>query len=88
MPVSFCSQVSNSREVVKLFREAGNIKLCLSGHTHMNDRCEFGGTTYVCAGAVSGAWWRGDNQGFAPSYTQIDLHSDGEFALKTVKWDM
>lgn len=87
MPISFCSTVSNSRDIVKLFRQAGNVKLCLSGHTHMNDRCEFGGTTYVCAGAVSGSWWRGDHQGFAPSYTQIDLHEQGEFNLKTIHWD-
>lgn len=84
MPVSYCSHVRNARTIVKMLRQAGNVKLCLSGHTHMNDRCEFAGTTYVCAGAVSGSWWKGDHQGFAPSYTQIDLHHDGDFDLKTI----
>ena len=87
LPISFGSHVSNAREVVKLFRQAGNVKLCLSGHTHMIDRCDFDGTSYVCAGAVSGAWWNGANQGFDPAYTQIDLMSDGKFELKTIFWE-
>ncbi len=87
MPISYCSQVRNARSIIKMFRQAGNIKLCLSGHTHMNDRCDFAGTTYACAGAVSGSWWKGPHQGFAPSFTQIDLMAEGEFNLKTVAWE-
>jgi 3',5'-cyclic-AMP phosphodiesterase len=87
LPISFASEVSNARDVVKLFRAAGNVKLCLSGHTHMIDRCDFGGTSYVCAGAVCGGWWNGANQGFPPAYTQVDLMSDGKFELKTVFWE-
>ena len=87
MPVSYCSHVRNARTIIKMFRQAGNIKLCMSGHTHMNDRCEFGGTTYVCAGAVSGSWWNGNHQGFAPSFTQINLMTDGDFDLKTVHFE-
>ncbi len=87
LPISFASEVSNAREVVNLFREAGNVKLCLSGHTHMIDRCDFGGTSYVCAGAVCGGWWNGANQGFPPAYTQVDLMSDGSFQHKTVFWE-
>lgn len=84
LPVSFCSQVSNSRDVIKLFRQAGNVKLCMSGHTHMNDRCDFGGTSYVCAGSVCGSWWKGPHQGFSPSFTQIDLMANGTFETKTI----
>jgi 3',5'-cyclic AMP phosphodiesterase CpdA len=87
LPISFASEVSNARDVVKIFRENGNVKLCLSGHTHMIDRCDFGGTSYVCAGAVCGGWWNGANQGFPPAYTQVDLMADGTFALKTVFWE-
>ena len=87
LPISVSSEVSNAREVVKLFREAGNVKLCLSGHTHMIDRCDFDRTSYVCAGAVCGGWWNGANQGFPPAYTQVDLMSDGKFELKTVFWE-
>ena len=88
LPISFASEVSNAREVVNLFRAAGNVKLCLSGHTHMIDRCDFGGTTYVCAGAVCGGWWNGSNQGFPPAYTQVDLMSDGKFELQTIFWEL
>ncbi len=87
LPISFCSQVGNSREVVEIFREAGNVRLCLSGHTHMNDRCEFAGTTYVCGGSVSGSWWKGPHQGFAPSFTDVTLHNDGSFDTKTIHWE-
>jgi len=87
LPISCSSEVSNAREAVNLFRAAGNVKLCLSGHTHMIDRCDYGGTSYVCAGAVCGGWWNGAHQGFGPSYTQVDLMSDGKFELKTVFWD-
>lgn len=87
MPVSFATEVSNAQEVIKLFRQNGNVKLCLSGHTHMHDRCDFGGTSYICAGAVSGAWWNGPHQGFDPSFTQIDLMSEGHFETKTIYWD-
>ena len=88
LPISYASEVSNAREVVKLFRDSGNVKLCLSGHTHMIDRCDFGGTSYVCAGAVCGGWWNGANQGFDPAYTQVDLMSDGTFELKTIFWEV
>ena len=84
MSVSFCSQIGNAREVIHMFREAGNIKMCLSGHAHMVDRCDFAGTSYLCGGSVSGSWWRGPHQGFAPSYTQIDLMGDGSFETKTI----
>lgn len=86
-PVSFCTQVGNAREVIEIFREAGNVQLCMSGHTHMNDRCDFAGTTYVCAGSVSGSWWKGAHQGFNPSFTEIDLMANGSFTHKTVHFE-
>ena len=87
LPISFASEVSNAREVVKLFRDAGNVRLCLSGHTHMIDRCDYCGTSYICAGAVCGGWWNGANQGFPPAYTQVDLMSDGTFQTNTIFWE-
>lgn len=86
MPVSFSTEVSNARDVIKMFRQAGNVKLCLSGHTHMVDRCDFAGTSYICGGAVCGAWWNGAHQGFEPSYTEVDLHTNGTFDVKTIVW--
>ena len=87
LPISTASEVSNAREAINLFRSSGNVKLCLSGHTHMIDRCDYGGTSYICAGAVCGGWWNGPNQGFAPAYTQIDLMSDGKFEFATIFWE-
>lgn len=88
LPISCASEVSNAREAINLFRKAGNVKLCLSGHTHMVDRCDYGGTSYICAGAVCGGWWNGANQGFAPAYCQIDLFANGTFDSKMIFWEV
>lgn len=69
----------DARRVKDLFREQGNVKLCLSGHIHLRDRVEYEGITYICDGAVSGNWWSGPYQGCEPGYGLIDLHSDGRF---------
>lgn len=87
LPISFGSHVSNHYEAIKMFREAGNIKLVLSGHTHMQDRVDYAGTSYICAGAVCGGWWNGPNEGFRPAFAQIDLNSDGSFSHKFVNWE-
>ncbi len=87
LPISCSSEVSNAREAISRFRKAGNIKLCLSGHTHMIDRCDYAGTSYICAGAVCGGWWNGANQGFPPAYFEIDLMSDGTFQTRTIYWE-
>lgn len=86
LPISFGSHVSNHYEAIKLFRQAGNVKLVLSGHTHMQDRVDYAGTSYICAGAVCGAWWNGANEGFAPAFAQLELNTDGTFTHKFVNW--
>lgn len=63
----------------KLFQKHGNVKLCLSGHMHLNDRCDVDGISYICAGAVSGDWWRGSPARSDEGYGLIDLYSDGSF---------
>lgn len=72
----------------KKFVAAGNIRLCLSGHTHMHDRVELGlpglahdapRVTYICDGAVSGAWWGGRKNNCDEGYGVIDLYADGRF---------
>ncbi|MFO0840279.1 MAG: metallophosphoesterase [Phycisphaerae bacterium] len=67
------------RKLVELFGKHPNVKLCLSGHIHQIDRVEFNGVTYICDGAVCGAWWRGKNQGFPEGYGVLDLFDDGTF---------
>ena len=86
-PIPFDSHVSNHYEAVKLFREAGNVKLVLSGHTHMQDRVDYAGTSYICAGAVCGGWWNGPNQGFGPAFPIIELKGDGTFTHTYINWE-
>jgi 3',5'-cyclic-AMP phosphodiesterase len=66
-------------ELIKLFAATKNVKLCLSGHIHKLDRCDYEGTTYICDGAVSGAWWNGPKDRVVEGYGVIDLYNDGSF---------
>ena len=84
--LSTATMAANGKDLVSLFRKTQNVKLALSGHTHMIDRCDYDGTSYLCAGAVCGGWWNGANQGFAPAFHKIDLMNDGTFTTKKVKW--
>lgn len=74
-------------KLVRLFKQHPNIKLCLSGHRHLVDRVEYCGTTYICDGAVCGAWWKGDHYECDEGYGVIDLYDDGSFAHKYVTYD-
>ncbi len=71
-----------------LFRKHGGVKLCLSGHIHLLDRCELDGITYICDGAVSGSWWKGPHRGMPEGFGLIDLKADGSFAhqYETYGW--
>ncbi len=69
-----------------LFARHGNVKLCLSGHIHLVDRVEYLGTTYICDGAVSGAWWGGDWHECDEGYGVIDLYDDGSFEHQYVPY--
>ena len=65
------------------------VKLCLSGHTHLADRVEYAGLTFINNGAVSGSWWHGPVQETKPGYGVLDLYADGTFDHKylTYEWD-
>jgi Icc protein len=62
-----------------LLREHANVKLCLSGHMHLCDRCEIDGITYICGGAVCANWWKGIRQKVHEGYGLVDLYDDGSF---------
>jgi len=64
-----------------------NVKLCLSGHLHRVEHVEMKGIHFHCNGAVSGAWWRGKNHGFAEGYALIDLFDDGSYKLEYLPYD-
>ncbi|HMO86459.1 MAG TPA: metallophosphoesterase [Lacipirellulaceae bacterium] len=71
-----------------MLREHPNVKLCLSGHMHLLDRCELDGVTYLCGGAVSANWWKGRRQKMDEGYGLLDLYDDGrfEYAYTTFGW--
>jgi 3',5'-cyclic AMP phosphodiesterase CpdA len=76
------------RRVRDLFLKHPNVKLCLSGHIHQIDRIEYEGVTYICDGAVSGAWWKGKHFGCSEGYGLLNLYDDGTFdhAYTTYGW--
>ncbi len=67
------------RELDNLFANHPNIKLCLSGHIHLLERCEYNGITHICDGAVCGDKWNGPRQRTPEGYGLIDLFADGTF---------
>ena len=68
--------------IINLFYQHPNVKLCLSGHIHLRDKVEYNNVNYICNGAVSGAWWNGNNRQTAPGYGLVDLYADGSFDEK------
>lgn len=57
--ISASVQLTDNHRIIDLFSRHANVKLVLQGHIHINDRIDYQGVTYLCNGAVSGAWWRG-----------------------------
>ena len=73
-------------KIISLFNKYPQVKLCLSGHIHLRDRVEYNRQTYICNGAVSGAWWDGNKRETPPGYGLIDLHADGSFTERYVPY--
>ncbi|MFD1145166.1 metallophosphoesterase family protein [Larkinella insperata] len=69
---------TDSSDLIRLFHKRPNVKVCLSGHTHLLDRVDYNGVTYLNNGALSGDWW--DNSTYHHThagYALIDLFNDG-----------
>ncbi|UOE47141.1 metallophosphoesterase [Mucilaginibacter sp. SMC90] len=77
---------TDTAKIINLFYQHPNVKLCLSGHLHMRDKVVYNNVTYLCNGAVSGAWWEGNRRETAPGYGLIDLYADGTFEEKYVNY--
>ncbi len=69
----------DARRISTLFHKHPNVKLALSGHIHLVDRVDYLGVTYLCHGAVSGAWWDGPYHQCNEGYGLVDLYDDGTF---------
>ena len=78
--VSHSIMHTDFQRIKDLFLKHPNVKLCLSGHMHLQDRADYNGVTYLCNGAVCGGWWKGDHQQTKAGYAVIDLYENGTFA--------
>ncbi|MGB5007834.1 MAG: metallophosphoesterase [Ferruginibacter sp.] len=76
----------DARKIKDLFKKHPNIKTCLSGHIHLQDEVNFLDIKYYCNGAVSGNWWKGAFQDFAPAYALFDFYNDGTVERKMVEY--
>ncbi len=72
--------------ISEVFRRHPQVKLCLSGHMHTQDRVNYRGVTFICGGAASGAWWNGSEYGFPPCYGKVHLFADGTFTYDFVDY--
>jgi len=77
---------TDTAKIISLFYQHPNVKLCLSGHLHMRDKVVYNNVTYLCNGAVCGAWWKGNRRETAPGYGLIDLYADGSFTENYVNY--
>lgn len=59
--------------------QGANAKAILSSRIHRLDRVEAMGHTFICAGSVSGAQWRGPDHGTPEGFGLIDCRPDGSF---------
>lgn len=68
------------------FEHKDKVKVCLSGHQHLQDVVKYNGVSYFCNGSMSGFWWgTGDKESAGkyyyqetpPGYAILQLFQDG-----------
>lgn len=67
--------------------ERHGVKAVLQGHSHMIEDYRYNDIWYVTSPAVSGAWWSGDWNGFAPGYTVFHAGRNGELTWERNRID-
>lgn len=68
------------RKLRTLFAKHKNVRLALSGHTHLIDRVDSGHTSYCCGGAICSGWWKSIHRGECDyGYNVYNLYDDGSF---------
>jgi len=81
------SVVGNSTEVLELLWDH-NLKLVLQGHLHIVEEIKFRDVHFITAGAVSGRWWKGSNNGFPEGFVVIDVKDDElSWKYQTYGWN-
>jgi 3',5'-cyclic AMP phosphodiesterase CpdA len=78
--------ITEAARIMDLFSKHPNVKLCLSGHLHRIERIDFRGVSYLCNGAVSGKWWRGQHYECDCGYAIVKLYSSGAFSHEYVTY--
>lgn len=76
----------DARRIKNLFHHHKNVKVCFSGHLHMEDDVTYLGVRYICNGSVCGGWWKGKHQEFSPTYALVDFYDDGTLENKRVRY--
>lgn len=69
-------------EILNLLQSHANVKLCLSGHTHLTESVSFGGIDFINSGAVCGLWWKGKFRHTSEGYNIVELFDDGSHASR------
>lgn len=69
-----------------IFFSSSKIRACISGHIHLQDDVTYMGVRYLCNGAISGNWWKGSFQGFAPAFATLDFFDDGKIERTIINY--
>ena len=64
--------VTNAREVLRILGEY-KVMAVLQGHSHVYERIELNGISFITTGAVAGADWHGSFLGTPEGYTEITI---------------
>jgi 3',5'-cyclic AMP phosphodiesterase CpdA len=78
-------------KIFNLFRQHPNIKLCLSGHYHQVDHCQYLGIHFICGGAVCADYWRRPlpyRTEHEAGYGVVDLYKGGTFDYRYVDYGL
>lgn len=75
------------RKLRALFSKHKNVRLALSGHTHLIDRVDYAHTSYCCGGAICSGWWKSIHKGECDyGYNLYNLYEDGSFDREYVTY--
>jgi 3',5'-cyclic-AMP phosphodiesterase len=72
----------DSARLLDLFAKYPQVKVCLSGHLHMQDHVSYQNIDFYCNGSVCGNYWFGDFKGNPAGYATIELFEDGTAVRK------
>jgi 3',5'-cyclic-AMP phosphodiesterase len=75
------------RKLQALFAKHKNVRLAVSGHTHLVDRVDYMHTSFCCGGAISSGWWKSVHKGECDyGYNVYNLYEDGSFDREYVAY--